>query len=100
MNFLVDAGCDALHTLDFPTAIAQPTKRSTTWQTARNAWVVTKDTHFVDSHVLRGRPEKLLLITTGNISNRDLEALIVPFSRILLNSSRHMHFSNSGELVL
>ncbi|HVS34946.1 MAG TPA: hypothetical protein VMS17_05150, partial [Gemmataceae bacterium] len=32
----------------------------------------------VDSHLLRGCPPKLLLISTGNISNRDLEALATP----------------------
>ena len=40
--------------------------------------MVTKDADFVDSHLLRGRPAKLLLISTGNISNRELEALLVP----------------------
>ena len=40
--------------------------------------VITKDADFVDTHVLRGRPAKLLLISTGNISNRDLEALMLP----------------------
>lgn len=40
--------------------------------------VVTKDADFVDSHLLRGRPRRLLLVSTGNISNRDLEALLVP----------------------
>ena len=40
--------------------------------------VVSKDADFVDSHLLQGRPAKLLLISTGNISNRDLEALVVP----------------------
>jgi predicted nuclease of predicted toxin-antitoxin system len=40
--------------------------------------VVSKDADFVDGHVLRGRPAKLLLISTGNISNRELEALLVP----------------------
>lgn len=32
----------------------------------------------MDTHILRGRPAKLLLVSTGNISNRDLEALMVP----------------------
>ncbi len=32
----------------------------------------------MDSHVLRGRPPKLLLVSTGNISNRSLEALLMP----------------------
>src|SRR5271157_4671563 len=40
--------------------------------------VITKDADFVDSHLLQGRPPKLLLISTGDISNRDLEALVVP----------------------
>ena len=40
--------------------------------------VVTKDADFVGSHLLRGRPAKLLLISTGNISNRDREALVAP----------------------
>jgi predicted nuclease of predicted toxin-antitoxin system len=40
--------------------------------------VVSKDAGFVDMHLLRGRPAKLLLISTGNISHRDLEALVVP----------------------
>jgi predicted nuclease of predicted toxin-antitoxin system len=40
--------------------------------------VVTKDADFVDGHLLRGRPARLLLVSTGNISNRDLEALVVP----------------------
>lgn len=40
--------------------------------------LITKDTDFVDSHLLRRRPPKLLLIPTGNISNADLEALMTP----------------------
>ncbi len=40
--------------------------------------VVTKDADFVDSHLLPGRPAKLLLISTVNMSNRDLEALVIP----------------------
>jgi predicted nuclease of predicted toxin-antitoxin system len=32
----------------------------------------------VDSYLLRGRPPKLLLISTGNVSNRNLEALMMP----------------------
>lgn len=40
--------------------------------------VITKDADFVDSHTLHGRPAKLLLVSTGNISNAELEALMVP----------------------
>ena len=34
--------------------------------------------NFVSSHLLSARPPKLLLVSTGNISNRELEQLIVP----------------------
>lgn len=37
--------------------------------------VVTKDSDFVNSFVLQGKPQKLLLISTGNIHNFELEAL-------------------------
>ena len=40
--------------------------------------IVTKDGDFVDSHLLISRPAKLLLVSTGNISNRGLEALMTP----------------------
>ena len=33
---------------------------------------------FVDSFFLRRRPEKLLLIVTGNITNAELEGILLP----------------------
>lgn len=41
--------------------------------------VVTKDDDFVQSHLIAGRPERLLLVATGNmgnIGNAELEALL------------------------
>ncbi len=91
MNFLVDAqlprrmtawltaaGCDARHTLDLPDGNRTTDEQINDVADQEQRVVVTKDADFVDSHVLRGRPAKLLLISTGNISNRDLEALMVP----------------------
>src|SRR5271170_5915442 len=37
--------------------------------------VVTKDSDFYHSHLLHGKPWKLLLVRTGNIRTRDLKAL-------------------------
>lgn len=37
--------------------------------------VVTKDADFRDSHLVKGRPYKLLLVSTGNIRNADLLSL-------------------------
>jgi predicted nuclease of predicted toxin-antitoxin system len=39
---------------------------------------VTKDEDFVNSFLIVRRPLKLLLISTGNITNRDLEGIFVP----------------------
>jgi predicted nuclease of predicted toxin-antitoxin system len=91
MNFLVDAqlprrmtawlaaaGCDAVHTLDLPDGNRTTDEQINDVADLEQRVVVTKDADFVDAHVLRGRPAKLLLISTGNISNRALEALVTP----------------------
>jgi predicted nuclease of predicted toxin-antitoxin system len=37
--------------------------------------VITKDSDFVESFLLQGKPRKLLLVSTGNITNANLEVL-------------------------
>lgn len=39
--------------------------------------MITKDADFVNSFHLQREPYKLLLVSTGNISNSDLEALFL-----------------------
>ena len=89
MKFVVDAqlprrlaveivvlGSDAIHTLDLPAK--NRTTDNAILEVARDESrvVVTKDSDFVDSFFLRGEPEKLLFIATGNISNNDLIQLL------------------------
>ena len=88
MKFLIDAqlpsrlarwidarGHEAVHTTDLPegnrTDDAVLNERSVHDQSA----LVTKDEDFVDTFLLRRQPHKLLLVTTGNIGNRELERL-------------------------
>ena len=88
MKFLVDAhlpprlcavlaqhGHDALHTLDLPAKNATKDSVINQISLADQRVVVSKDTDFFYSHVLHGRPWKLLLVRTGNVSTRDLCAL-------------------------
>ena len=90
MRFLVDAqlprrmalrlrdlGHDALYTLDLP--LGNRTSDNVIVQLAEseNRIVVTKDSDFVASFWVNKQPRKLLLVSTGNISNADLEALLV-----------------------
>ena len=75
---LRELGHDAAHTLDLPDG-----NRTTDLDIARVAdaeerVVVTKDSDFVASRVLRGTPARLLLISTGNLPNQELEALLLP----------------------
>ena len=80
MKFLVDAqlsrrmtawliagGCDAIHTLDLPDGNRTTDEQVNDVAALEQRVVVSKDADFVDSHLLRGRPAKLLLLSTGNI---------------------------------
>jgi predicted nuclease of predicted toxin-antitoxin system len=74
MNFLVDAqlprriavylraqGHDAVHTLDLPEANRTTDAAILVFAEHEQRVVVTKDSDFVDSFILSGKPEKLLL---------------------------------------
>lgn len=97
MKFLVDAqlprrlarwlqsnGHDVVHTLDLPNGNATTDVEINDLSTAEQRTVITKDADFVHSFLLNGRPYKLLLVSTGNIRNADLEtvfaATILPTS--------------------
>lgn len=77
-TWLVASGYDAVHTLDLLDGNRTADEQVNDVAEREQRVVVTKDADFVDTHVLRGRPAKLLLISTGNINNRDLEALMLP----------------------
>ncbi|MEX1026622.1 MAG: DUF5615 family PIN-like protein [Candidatus Paceibacterota bacterium] len=73
---LAQHGHDAVHTLDLPAgnATKDPVINQISFDEQRV--VISKDTDFFYSHLLQGRPWKLLLVKTGNISARDLCALL------------------------
>lgn len=51
--------------------------------------VVTKDHDFLDGHLLNDAPHRLLLVTTGNIRNDDLIALIETVEPLLVEAFEH-----------
>lgn len=92
MKFLIDAnlpyklaillkekGFDVIHTDHLPE------KEKTTDRVIREVslrekrTVISKDSDFLDSHLITGVPEKFLYISTGNIINRELIVLIDRF---------------------
>lgn len=75
-KWLREAGHDVVHTLDLPLGNATPDSVVLSIAASEQRVVVTKDDDFVQSHLIAGRPEKLLLVATGNIGNAELEALL------------------------
>lgn len=75
--WLRDQGHDALHTLDLPEGNRTTDATITAISGRQGRIVVTKDADFVDSHVLRHEPRKLLLVSTGNITNAALESVLL-----------------------
>ncbi|MDJ0549122.1 MAG: DUF5615 family PIN-like protein, partial [Microcystis sp. M49637_WE12] len=88
MNFLVDAqlpvrlarflqaaGHGTIHTKDLPQQNATTDAEINALSIQQNRIVITKDTDFLDSFLISQEPYKLLLVTTGNITNVELEAL-------------------------
>ena len=73
---LVAAGHDAAHTLDLSKGNRTPDGEITSIAMLENRVVVTKDEDFVTGYLLHGAPPKLLLISTGNISNDALSRLV------------------------
>lgn len=72
---LREAGYGTIHTRELP-------QQNATWDSIINSIsiqeervVITKDSDFVDSFLTMQQPYKLLLVTTENIKNADLEIL-------------------------
>jgi len=88
VRFLIDAqlprrlaaslnarGHDAIHTLDLPLGNRTPDREIIALADRQARVVVTKDDDFVQSFLVNDAPRRLLLLSTGNISNAHLERL-------------------------
>ncbi len=73
--WLMESGHDALHTLDLPAANLTKDRDLIARAVQDDRIVVTKDSDFVQSFLLSGQP-LLLLVSTGNIANAELEKLV------------------------
>ena len=71
-EFLSAHKIESKHTLDLPEKNATPDSKIIRVADDENRIVISKDSDFLDNYILDGSPEKLLIISTGNINNRDL----------------------------
>jgi predicted nuclease of predicted toxin-antitoxin system len=74
---LREAGHDVVHTRELPEQNSTPDSMINQLSMNQERIVITKDTDFLDSFLIRQQPYKLLLITTGNIKNSELEMLFL-----------------------
>ena len=89
MKFLIDANLpfnlstalkakkyDVLHTDDLPNKERTSDKEIRLVSVQQNRTIITKDSDFLDSHLISGVPAKLLFVTTGNIVNKKVACFI------------------------
>lgn len=70
-----DAGHEAIHTTDLPAQNATRDGVINEVSLSERRVVVSKDTDFYYSHLLQGRPWKLVLVRTGNLGLRETKEL-------------------------
>lgn len=76
-RLLQDVGYDTIYTKDLPKQNATPDAETINISLVQSRIVITKDRDFSDSFLIRKEPHKLLLLTTGNITNTELEELFL-----------------------
>ena len=105
MKFLVDAqlprslalwlqvaGYDATQTLDLPEGNRTPDRQINLLAARDGCIVVTKDSDFVNSHLLSSLPPRLLLISTGNLRNQELIGLFSMSIELIQQGFESFHF--------
>ncbi|ADD27368.1 DUF5615 family PIN-like protein [Meiothermus ruber] len=98
VRLLRERGYDALHTSELPRGNATKDSEINALSLREKRVVVSKDADFIQSLILRGEPYKLLLVSTGNISNQVLEALFLEQLDVLcelLNTYRYVELGRA-----
>jgi len=70
--FLNNKGIECIHTLDLPAQ--NRTSDHVIIEIAMNGGyiIIAKDLDFLETFLIKSKPEKLILVKTGNIANKDL----------------------------
>jgi predicted nuclease of predicted toxin-antitoxin system len=114
MKFLIDAqlpvrlvqllqasGHDAIHTKTLPQKNATPDSQINQISMQQERVVITKDSDFLNSFLTIQQPYKLLLVTTGNIKNVELEALFASNLKALIEMfEQHRYIEMSRDLII
>ena len=91
--WLIENNFDTIHTDDLPERNLTADLTITDAADEESRTVISKDSDFLKLRILQSRPQKLLMITTGNIVNKELLTLFE------LNFAIIMKLSNSYDVV-
>lgn len=98
-EILKQQGIETMHVEELPYGDETPDMEIIKFADSQNFTVVTKDADFYHAHMALGKPKKLLLITTGNLKNKQLFDLIrnnVSTIKMALAKSSFVELSNKG----
>ena len=98
--WLTEAGHEALHTLELPQGNRTTDNELLDVAEREQRIVVTKDDDFVQSFLITGRPQNLLLVSTGNIANDKLEIIVRGHILEIVQAFGAAHFVELGRETL
>ena len=100
-RFLKASGYDTIHTRDLPGQNATSDIEINAISIQQNRIVITKDSDFVNSFLTIQQPYKLLLITTGNIKDSELETLFsANFQSLVELFKQHSYIEMSRDAII
>ena len=99
-NELIQAGFEATHTLDLPDGNRTTDQVLINLSIGLQAVLVTKDSDFVQSFLLKREPWKLLLVSTGNIRNDELVSLFRQNTNRIIEAFNTFDFIELNQLSL
>jgi len=97
---LTELGYDAIHVKELPAGGDTSDSEITRVADLERRIVVTKDADFRHTHETGGHPHKLLLVTVGNIKNRNLLALVSAHHVTISAAFAHADFVELGSSAL
>ncbi len=95
-----EKGHGVIHTRDLPDGNRTKDQDIIRISIREQRTVVTKDGGFVDTLLLQQMPLRLLLVSTGNISNEELLKLIEDNHDSIVSSLQHADFVELGQRSL
>lgn len=100
--WLIGKGHDVIHTLDLPEKNRTKDSRLLELCAQEDRTLITKDADFQLSYELGKGPPKLLLVTTGNIGNAELESIFSKNETTILGLLRQHSFLevNRGAIIV